>query len=54
MTIWCVFFFRDPARVVPDGDNLVVSLRGTNREGTFPPGFILDKLYYRVEREIDR
>ena len=25
VTIWCVFFFRDPARVVPDGDNLVVS-----------------------------
>ena len=31
-------------------DILVCSLRGTNREGTLPPGVILDKLYYRVER----
>lgn len=25
LTIWCYFFFRDPVRVVPEGDSLVVS-----------------------------
>ena len=25
LTIWCYFFFRDPLRVVPEGDSLVVS-----------------------------
>ena len=25
MTIWCIFFFRDPDRVVPMGENLIVS-----------------------------
>lgn len=25
LTLWCVYFFRDPARVVPQGDGLVVS-----------------------------
>ena len=35
--------------------DLVGSLRGTNRKGTFPPRGILDKLYYRMEkRQIER
>ncbi len=25
LTVWCTYFFRDPERVVPSGDNLVVS-----------------------------
>lgn len=25
LTLWCIYFFRDPARVVPIGDNFVVS-----------------------------
>ena len=25
LTIWCCYFFRDPERIVPLGDNLVVS-----------------------------
>ncbi len=25
LTIWCALFFRDPARVVPQGDGLIVS-----------------------------
>ena len=25
LTLWCIFFFRDPERVVPIGDNFVVS-----------------------------
>ncbi len=25
LTLWCAYFFRDPERVVPTGDNLVVS-----------------------------
>ena len=25
LTVWCVFFFRDPERIVPTGDNLLVS-----------------------------
>lgn len=24
-TLWCIYFFRDPDRVVPDGDNFIVS-----------------------------
>lgn len=24
-SIWCVFFFRDPARIAPIGDNLIIS-----------------------------
>lgn len=24
-TLWCIYFFRDPARAVPDGENFVVS-----------------------------
>lgn len=24
-TLWCTYFFRDPARVIPEGDNLVIS-----------------------------
>ena len=42
-------------------NNLVGSLHGTNREGTFPPGVLLDKLLQREgervrerERERDR
>lgn len=25
MTVWCICFFRDPERIIPDGDGLVVS-----------------------------
>jgi phosphatidylserine decarboxylase len=25
LTLWCIFFFRDPNRTVPVGDNLIVS-----------------------------
>jgi phosphatidylserine decarboxylase len=25
LSLWCAFFFRDPARIVPVGDNLIVS-----------------------------
>jgi phosphatidylserine decarboxylase len=25
LTLWCVFFFRDPERFIPSGDNLVIS-----------------------------
>ena len=25
LTVWCYFFFRDPLRVIPEGDSLVVS-----------------------------
>lgn len=25
LTVWCFYFFRDPARVTPKGDNLIVS-----------------------------
>ncbi|MGI9407749.1 MAG: phosphatidylserine decarboxylase, partial [Hyphomicrobiaceae bacterium] len=25
LTIWCYYFFRDPKRVVPEGDGLIVS-----------------------------
>ena len=25
MSLWCCYFFRDPARIVPVGDNLIVS-----------------------------
>lgn len=25
LTLWCVFFFRDPPRVTPNGENLVIS-----------------------------
>ena len=25
LTVWCIFFFRDPDRVIPQGDGLVVS-----------------------------
>ena len=25
LTAWCVYFFRDPDRITPDGDNLVIS-----------------------------
>ena len=25
LTVWCIFFFRDPDRVTPQGDGLVVS-----------------------------
>lgn len=25
LTAWCVYFFRDPARIVPQGDKLVIS-----------------------------
>ena len=30
--------------------DLISSLLGTKREGTFPPRVFLDKLYYRLER----
>lgn len=25
LSLWCVFFFRDPVRIVPVGDNLIIS-----------------------------
>jgi len=25
LTTWCIYFFRDPPRVTPDGDGLVIS-----------------------------
>lgn len=25
LTLWCIYFFRDPARVVPQGESLVIS-----------------------------
>ena len=25
LTVWCVFFFRDPVRIIPDGNTLILS-----------------------------
>lgn len=25
LTLWCIFFFRDPTRIIPDGENLIIS-----------------------------
>ena len=42
-----------PLKIERIRDILVGSLYGTNREGTFPPGVILDKLLDKREREKD-
>ena len=36
------------------GIELVGSLLGTNKEGTFPPGALPEKLYFRMKREMER